>query len=120
MDRNETNNDETKKRKIQCCTRDNNSDNSADGSVLVPTSPRPPQQLPKCILNLKTLQFGKQSLQFFLLSPNITFINHGSFGATAKIVLAKQRKLVNTLESHPDQWFRSSATGKNFFLLLFC
>ena len=61
---------------------------------------------PKCVQHLQSMPFGKSFLKLFLLSPDITFVNHGSFGATAKVVLAKQRKLVNRLESHPDQWFR--------------
>jgi len=62
---------------------------------------------PACIARLNTMPFGSQAFRdLFLLSPNIRFLNHGSFGATPKVVLGKQRQLINQLESHPDQWFR--------------
>ena len=32
-------------------------------------------------------------------------LNHGSFGATPKVVLGKLRMLNSQLEEHPDQWF---------------
>ncbi|HEX9405996.1 MAG TPA: aminotransferase, partial [Thermoanaerobaculia bacterium] len=37
----------------------------------------------------------------WLLDPSITYLNHGSFGATPKIVLAKQDELRRRMEAEP-------------------
>jgi isopenicillin-N epimerase len=39
--------------------------------------------------------------EHWLLDPTITYLNHGSFGATPKVVLAKQNELRTQLESEP-------------------
>src|SRR4051812_30033276 len=39
--------------------------------------------------------------EFWLLDPHITFLNHGSFGATPKAVLAKQDEYRAQLEREP-------------------
>jgi isopenicillin-N epimerase len=39
--------------------------------------------------------------QHWLLDPSITFLNHGSFGATPKVVLEKQRAFQEQLEREP-------------------
>ena len=113
MDNNNNNNNNNNNKFIQPLAINKKNSNNNDNNKkrkLSNTEQQQQQQYPpppQCILNLKSLPFGKHNFtKFFLLSPHITFLNHGSFGATAKVVLAKQRKLVNTLESHPDQWFR--------------
>jgi isopenicillin-N epimerase len=39
--------------------------------------------------------------EHWLLDPTITYLNHGSFGAAPKVVLAKQNELRTQLESEP-------------------
>lgn len=39
--------------------------------------------------------------EHWLLDPSITFLNHGSFGATPKVVLAKQEEFRRRMESEP-------------------
>jgi len=39
--------------------------------------------------------------EHWLLDPSITFLNHGSFGATPKVVLAKQDEFRRRMESEP-------------------
>ncbi|HEX9983521.1 MAG TPA: aminotransferase class V-fold PLP-dependent enzyme [Thermoanaerobaculia bacterium] len=41
----------------------------------------------------------------WLLDPNITFLNHGSFGATPKHVLAKQDEYRHRMENEPVRFF---------------
>ncbi len=40
-------------------------------------------------------------LEHWTLDPEVTFLNHGSFGATPRAVLAAQRELVDALERQP-------------------
>jgi len=42
----------------------------------------------------------------FLLRPDITFLNHGSFGACPKELLHEQRRWIEQLESQPVLYFR--------------
>ena len=46
-------------------------------------------------------KFGKQRLQDFDLDPTYINLNHGSFGATPKIVTEARRKLENQMEFSP-------------------
>src|SRR5438094_3042471 len=39
--------------------------------------------------------------EHWLLDPSITFLNHGSFGAAPKVVLAKQEEFRRRMESEP-------------------
>lgn len=47
------------------------------------------------------VQFGEAVRGEFLLQPGIAFLNHGSFGATPRSVLAAQTALREELESQP-------------------
>ncbi|QDV09807.1 Isopenicillin N epimerase [Planctomycetes bacterium Poly30] len=38
------------------------------------------------------------------LNPDVTFLNHGSFGASPRVVLEAQRRLQDELESDPIRW----------------
>ena len=45
----------------------------------------------------------------WILDPNITFLNHGSFGACPKLILDEQTKLRTSLESDPVTFMESTA-----------
>ena len=45
----------------------------------------------------------------WILDPNITFLNHGSFGACPKLILDEQTKLRISLESDPVTFMESTA-----------
>ena len=45
--------------------------------------------------------FGPGMRERFLLEPDMAFLNHGSFGATPKEVMAVQSDLRQRLESQP-------------------
>ena len=42
----------------------------------------------------------------FMLSDEDVLLNHGSYGATPRMVIQRQQELVVRLESNPDTWFR--------------
>lgn len=47
--------------------------------------------------------------KYWILDPNITFLNHGSFGACPKLILDEQTKLRTSLESDPVTFMESTA-----------
>ena len=63
---------------------------------------------PPCVKRLQTMDFGAPFRDLFVLKHSLgtAYLNHGSFGATPKVVLGKLRMLNTQLEEHPDQWFR--------------
>ncbi len=51
-------------------------------------------------------EFGRQLLPLWHLDPDATFLNHGSFGAVPREVLAVQTAVREEMERQPDQFFR--------------
>lgn len=47
------------------------------------------------------MNYGKSILNLWNINPEITFLNNGSFGATPKSVLYKQRQYSDEMESNP-------------------
>ena len=50
--------------------------------------------------------FGRSLLPLWHLEPGGTFLNHGSFGACPREVLAAQTAVREEMERQPDQFFR--------------
>jgi isopenicillin-N epimerase len=51
-------------------------------------------------------RFGRDIRGLWHLAPDATFLNHGSYGACPRPVLAEQERLRLEMESHPDRFFR--------------
>jgi isopenicillin-N epimerase len=51
-------------------------------------------------------RFGRSMRRLWNLLPEGTFLNHGSFGACPKSVLAEQARIRAAMESQPDVFFR--------------
>eukprot|EP00002_Diphylleia_rotans_P023494 TRINITY_DN4623_c0_g1_i1.p1 TRINITY_DN4623_c0_g1~~TRINITY_DN4623_c0_g1_i1.p1 ORF type:complete len:433 (-),score=93.14 TRINITY_DN4623_c0_g1_i1:155-1453(-) len=49
--------------------------------------------------------FGKSIRDWWTLDPNTTFLNHGSYGATPKTLLAARDQWQATMENQPVKWF---------------
>jgi hypothetical protein len=59
--------------------------------------------------NISGQHFGRVLREkHFQLSPSLTNLNHGSFGATPKCVTNRQIELMALQEAHPDRWFRKT------------
>jgi isopenicillin-N epimerase len=58
-------------------------------------------------------KFGKHLRPLWHLEPDGTFLNHGSFGACPKSVLAAQAAWRETMERQPDQFFRRTVSPLN-------
>src|SRR5688572_22752788 len=51
--------------------------------------------------------FGRAMRPLWVLAEEGTFLNHGSFGACPRVVLAAQARIREAMEAQPDQFFRS-------------
>src|SRR6185436_14469980 len=58
-------------------------------------------------------KFGRHLRSLWHLEPDATFLNHGSFGACPKDVLAAQSALRESMERQPDVFFRRRASQRN-------
>lgn len=50
--------------------------------------------------------FGRPLRSLWALAPDARFLNHGSFGACPREVLAEQERLRHEMEAQPDRFFR--------------
>ena len=57
-------------------------------------------------------QFGRQLRPLWHLDPEGTFLNHGSFGACPKDVLAEQAQWRLLMERQPDAFFRQTVSPR--------
>ena len=58
---------------------------------------------------LRNLPFGRSALKsLFKLDPSALHVNHGGCGATPSFVIAKQKQLLEAMESFPDRWFHQT------------
>lgn len=56
-------------------------------------------------------KFGHDLLSRFLLAEGYTNLNHGSFGAPAKVVIEREHAWQLKMIENPDFWFRYSGPG---------
>ncbi|KAJ4462383.1 putative Hercynylcysteine sulfoxide lyase [Paratrimastix pyriformis] len=52
--------------------------------------------------------FGHEMRKHFLLAPEYTPLNHGSYGTVPRVVMDAERRYEEECESKPDMWFRST------------
>ena len=57
------------------------------------------------------MPFGRSMLDQWLLDPDVTYLNHGTVGATPKRVLAKQQAIRDEIERRPSQFLLRELTG---------
>ena len=57
------------------------------------------------------MTFGRSMLDQWLLDPDVTYLNHGTVGATPKRVLAKQQAIRDEIERRPSQFLLRELTG---------
>ena len=50
------------------------------------------------------MSFGRQMLEHWLLDPQITYLNHGTVGATPRRVLEAQQAIRNDIEQQPSRY----------------
>ncbi|MGZ4680561.1 MAG: aminotransferase class V-fold PLP-dependent enzyme, partial [Ilumatobacteraceae bacterium] len=48
--------------------------------------------------------FGSSMRSEWLLDPDLTYLNHGTVGATPRRVLAHQRAITDEIEHHPARY----------------
>jgi isopenicillin-N epimerase len=53
------------------------------------------------------MQYGRSLRSLWELAPDAAFLNHGSFGACPKEVLAEQARIRQRMEAEPDAFFRA-------------
>jgi isopenicillin-N epimerase len=61
---------------------------------------------------MTTLQFGRPMLDYWLLDPAITYLNHGTVGAPPKPVLAAQQRLRDEIERQPSHFLLREVSPK--------
>src|SRR6201996_6753048 len=49
---------------------------------------------------------GRAALELFQLSPDITYLNHGAYGAVPKSVAAEQARLLALIERYPTSFYK--------------
>src|SRR5688572_27143530 len=52
------------------------------------------------------MRFGRSMRRRFILEPGTAFLNHGSFGATPRAVLAAADRWRSRMEANPDRFMR--------------
>lgn len=52
-------------------------------------------------------QFGRAARRHWALAEGAAFLNHGSFGACPRVVLAEQARIRGRMEAQPDAFFRN-------------
>ncbi|XP_046562725.1 hercynylcysteine sulfoxide lyase-like [Haliotis rubra] len=57
----------------------------------------------------ESVEYGAKIRKEFSLQKSETFLNHGSFGAVPKCVQQVQRRFLDEMERHPDDWYRRNA-----------
>jgi isopenicillin-N epimerase len=57
------------------------------------------------------ISFGRPIRRRFLLEPGTAFLNHGSFGATPRVVLAAAQRWRSRMEANPDRFMRYVLPG---------
>ena len=55
-------------------------------------------------LDRSTVTFGRPLLSEWQLDPSITYLNHGTVGATPRVVLDAQRRLQDEIERNPSKF----------------
>jgi isopenicillin-N epimerase len=55
--------------------------------------------------------FGRRLRRRFLLEPGVAFLNHGSFGAAPRAVLAAADRWRRRMEANPDRFLREELPG---------
>jgi isopenicillin-N epimerase len=64
-------------------------------------------------LNDASPRYGKALRALWHLAPDGRFLNHGSFGACPREVLAEQERLRREMETQPDLFFRESIVPRD-------
>ena len=57
------------------------------------------------------IPFGRPIRRRFLLEPGTAFLNHGSFGATPRVVQAEADRWRRRMEANPDRFVRDVLPG---------
>jgi hypothetical protein len=67
--------------------------------------------LPPSLVDAATLsrvELGSPAARaLFFLAPDVTFLNHGSYGAVPRVVMSYFERVLQRIEAYPDLWFRA-------------